>query len=248
MNRILVSFLATFILTGCNLISRLSTVGDPPNITQIQDPTQMPGYSPVVMPMPEGAVHQNPKANSLWENGARAFFKDQRASKVGDILTVKVSIQSEGGSFKVSGDQQITHTSDYKLNTFLGLEQRLKDKLLPRATQLPLLMNAVSDPSRAGSAEEKREDSLTFTIACTVIQVLPNGNLVISGRQEARFVNELRDITMTGVVRREDITPGNTITSDKIAEARLSYGGRGDLSDQIKTPYLNQAVRRISPF
>lgn len=234
-------------LQSCNLLGRLGTVGDGPDLSHITNPNEVDGYQPTNMPMPDPQP-QSKKINSLWENGSRAFFKDQRASKVGDLLTVIIDFKEEGGKYTVKGDHNINHETNYNFNTFLGLEKKIKDKVLPHTTKLPLLMDTQSNPKRSGEATEEMKNEMKFTITATVTQVLPNGNLVIWGRRENRLGGEVKDINITGIVRREDIKQNNSVSGDKIAESRISYAGRGDLTDASRVPWLNQAVRKVSPF
>ena len=109
-------------------------------------------------------------------------------------------------------------------------------------------MDFDSKPELKGKAQYNVNDSIQFKIACYVVQMLPNGNMVIQGRQEIRLVNELREITIMGIVRREDITSSNTIHSNKIAEMRISYGGRGELSDMQSFPVGQQLLNKVMPF
>src|SRR3984893_685798 len=79
----------TALASGCSSIDRLSQIGEKPKLTEIENPTAQPGYKPVQMPMPKPETASY-NANSLWRNGSRAFFKDQRAARIGDILTITV--------------------------------------------------------------------------------------------------------------------------------------------------------------
>jgi flagellar basal body L-ring protein FlgH len=168
------------LLNGCAAIDRIKQLGEPVALSPIDNPTAKPGYKPAQMPMPTPQpASYNP--NSLWRNGSRAFFNDQRAHIVGDILTVKVNINDTA-------------------------------------------------------------------LAAVVTQLLPNGNMVIEGKQEVRLNTEIRELIVAGVVRPEDIQSDNTIELPKIAEARLAYGGRGTLTN-IQTERWGQQVVDIAlPF
>jgi flagellar L-ring protein precursor FlgH len=240
------------LLGGCGLAEKLSEVGDPPQLSYIQDPTTLPNYRPVTMPMPacETSGHNHCK-NSLWEMGSRAFFKDQRANQVGDILTVAVNIdQKESIEVRPQFDRQTGYKST--LGKLFGLEKGLSKIFNQKKTDSsidPDILNASSNSSSNGSnSKYDIRDRIQFKIAATVIQLLPNGNMVIQGRQEIRLVNEVREIEIRGIVRKEDITTNNTIPNDKIAECRIIYGGRGDLSDMQSLPWGQQIANKLMPF
>jgi flagellar L-ring protein precursor FlgH len=185
-------------------------------------------------------------ANSLWRNGARAFFHDQRASRVGDILTVQIDIAD---SAKVSNSTSTSRKSDNSLGVphLLGLESSL-GRLLPKAFDPTNAISTTSANTSDGTGSVNRSEAISVTVAAIVTSVLPNGNLVIEGRQETRINAELRELTVAGIVRPEDITSTNTIKHTQIAEARISYGGRGDVSRVQKTPAGTALVQRFSPF
>lgn len=231
-------------LVGCNTMNRLSEVGESPKTSKINDPTQNPNYRPVSMPMPAPKTAAA-NVNSLWRPGARAFFKDNRAGEVGDILTIKVSLSDSGtlSNKTTEARDNSEKTSAFKL---LGYEAQLH-KLFPN----PDASNLASMGSTHGvSGEGKitRSEALSITLAAVIIQVLPNGNLVLAGKQEVRVNNELRELTVSGVIRPSDIDSTNTITSEKIAEARITYGGRGTISDLQQPRYGQQIFDILFPF
>ncbi len=239
--------LALGTLSACNTLQRLSEVGEPPKVSKVQDPTQMANYQPVTMPMPT-PVAPPPNANSLWRPGARAFFKDQRAKEVGDILTVAVNIDKEKASLTNTSTQVRNNSESVDPNfTMLGYEQAL-GRVLPDAVDPANLLSFGSDHNTSGKGTIEREESLKVNLAAVITQVLPNGNLVISGRQEVRVNAELRELTVQGVIRPEDISSRNTISYDQIAEARITYGGRGSISDMQQPRYGQQIFDIIFPF
>ena len=185
-------------------------------------------------------------ANSLWRTGARAFFIDQRAGKVGDILTVQIDIND---SAKTTSSTSSSRTSGLKAGVphFLGLESSL-GKILPGAFDPANALETNSNSTNAGAGAVNRAEKISLTIAAVVTSVLPNGNMVIQGTQEVRTNTEMRQLTVSGIVRPEDITSSNTIKHTQIAEARISYGGRGDISRVQKTPAGQSLVERFSPF
>ena len=239
---ILLSMLA---LAGCGTFDRLSQIGKAPDLTPIKNVKEAKDYRPVTLPMPlpEQPSHN---ANSLWRAGARAFFKDQRAAAVGDILTVKIDIQDKA-SLDNSTERSRTNTEDADLTNFLGFESKLKN-VLPDTVSPAALAKLGSSSLSKGSGIVDRKENINLTIAAIVTQVLPNGNLVVWGRQEVRVNFEVRDLTVTGVVRPEDITSANTIKHTQIAEARISYSGRGQLTDVQQPRYGQQLFDVIFPF
>lgn len=237
-------------LSACNMLTRMSEVGSGPQTSPIQNPTQKQGYQPVSMPMPQPAPPPQ-NANSLWRPGARAFFKDQRAKDVGDILTVAVSIADSASvttgltNSRSSTEKAGSNTTGSNI-TALGLEQQLA-KILPNINLASLAdLGATSGTTNSGNTT--RAETITMSMAAVITQVLPNGNLVISGRQEFRVNYEMRELSIQGIIRPEDISSSNSISSEKIAEARVYYGGRGMVSDLSQPRYGQQIFDIIFPF
>lgn len=233
-------------LAACGATDRLKTIGQAPPLSPIDNPTTQAGYRPVQMPMPapDPAVY---KASSLWQSGARAFFKDQRAARIGDILTVRVKISDEAKIDNATSRKR-TANEEAGIDAVAGWEQWAAKKLLPKAADLPNLVGADSSTSTAGTGSISREEEVTTNIAAVITQVLPNGNLVIEGRQEVRVNFEVRELIVAGIVRPEDIAADNTIDSTKIAEARIAYGGRGQITDMQQPRYGQQVLDIILPF
>ena len=243
---VLVSLLASG-LTGCATADRLAAVGQAPKLTAIQDPSAQPGYRPVAMPMPE-VVAASYQPNSLFSNEARGFFKDQRAHKIGDILTVVVTIDD---SAQISNATSRSRSS----SNSAGLGSTLGSIFGAGGAGVPGVdidasgnLSTQSGLSDGGNGSVNRKEQLVTQIAAVVMQVLPNGNLVIEGRQEVRVNFEVRDLILAGIVRPEDIHADNTIPSTKIAEARISYGGRGQITDVQQPRYGQQIADAILPF
>jgi flagellar L-ring protein precursor FlgH len=237
--------LTLLILVGCNSLEKLGQVGEIPQLTQIRNPQSNESYSKVTMPMPKQAANESAE-NSLWRAGARSFFKDQRAQDIGDILTIQIVV-SDGADFKNESSRSRKTTEHIDMPNLLGYESKLPN-IFPKAVDPKNLVNFSSNPTYDGVGEIKRSESLNLKIAATVTQVLPNGNLVIIGRQEMRVNGEVREMQITGVVRPQDILAENTISYEKIAEARISYGGRGQISDIQQPPWGQQILDVISPF
>jgi flagellar L-ring protein precursor FlgH len=221
--------LATGSLGACGSADRLANVGRAPHLSAIEDPTAQPGYKPVRMPMPDN----QPVAfasNSLWRQGSRAFFKDQRADQVGDIMTVRV---------RVTDRAQLDNQTQ---------RSRKNGESLPNDVKAEALVNLDSNSSSQGAGSVRRSEQLVTNVAAVVTQVLPNGNLVIEGKQEIRVNFEIRELIVAGVVRPEDIEADNTIDSSKIAQARIAYGGRGQITDVQQPRYGQQVMDIVLPF
>src|SRR5262249_38371192 len=162
---------------SCSAIDRLKSVGEPPPLTQIENPVAQPGYKPVQMPMPTPQpVTYSP--NSLWRNGSRAFFKDQRAHQVGDIMTVKVKITDKA---KYENETQRSRANNEDSGTPLP-PASTPQKTLPPPPRPARIPPADSTASSDGKGSVDRKEELQTNVATVVTQVLPNGNLVIEGR------------------------------------------------------------------
>ena len=230
------------LLSGCSAIDRLTSLGEQPRLSTIENPTAQPGYKPVHMPMPTPQpASYNP--NSLWRNGSRAFFKDQRAHQVGDILTVKVKI-TDKATVENESSRSRKNSEDSGIDNFFG-----KGKVPIMNTGVPTrIFTADSTASSEGKGSIDRKDEITTNVAGVVTQVLPNGNLVIEGKQEVRVNFEVRELIVAGIVRPEDIESDNTIDSTKIAQARIAYGGRGQIIDVQQPRYGQQVLDILLPF
>jgi len=228
---------------GCSSIDRFSQIGEQPKLSAIENPTTQPGYKPVQMPMPKPeAVSYN--ANSLWRNGSRSFFKDQRAHQIGDLLTVTVNITDQA-NFANETQRSRASTDDSGVTNFLGSSLLTGNaaKVLPGR-----LLTADSTNSYDGKGSIQRQESLTTNIAAVVTQLLPNGNMVVEGKQEIRVNFEMRELIVAGIVRPEDIQSDNTIDSSKIAQARIAYGGHGQITDVQQPRYGSQVMDILLPF
>ncbi len=232
-------------LGACNALTRLSQVGEASPLTAIQNPAVLHGNQPIAMPMPPPLVVER-KPNSLWRPGSRAFLKDQRASEVGDILTVVIEIEDDA-SISNSTSRSRTAGENSSASSILGYEASLAT-ILPSAFNPTSLIDLDSTSNTNGTGSVNRDETINLRIAALVTQVLPNGNLVIAGRQEIRVNFEVRELQVAGLIRPEDITSTNTINYDQIAEARIVYGGRGQISDVQQPRYGQQIYDIIWPF
>jgi len=241
----LTPFMLLLSLTACDTMQRLSEVGKTPAMTETADPTQDPSWRKVSMPMPP-TDPPNTESASLWGSGSREFFKDQRASKVGDIITVVVNIADQA---QLNDDTTATRsgTENMGMPNMFGLESQIP-KILGKAANVSSLVSTDSANSNVGKGEIQRNESVTLRLAGVVTQVLPNGDLVVVARQEVEVNSELRVLRVSGVVRVADIESDNTISHDRMAEARISYGGRGTLTDLQQPRYGQQLMDILLPF
>ena len=233
--------LGASLLTGCGGLSRLAEVGRPPAMTQTDDPTKDPKWRPITTPTP-APLPWPQEANALWRPGARAFFKDQRAAQVGDIVTVLVSM-NDSANLTNNTTAQRTGTESAGLPNLFGLES-----IVPKTVNMSSLVSSSSTNSNIASGQVQRNEAVTLRLAGIVTQVLPNGNLVVAARQEFMVNAELRDLVVTGIVRPQDIGSDNTVPHYRMAEARISYGGRGNLTDLQRTRWGDQMMDIIMPF
>jgi flagellar L-ring protein precursor FlgH len=237
------ALLATSAITSsCSSIDRLSQIGEQPKLAAIENPAAQPGYKPVQMPMPKPETASY-NANSLWRNGSRAFFKDQRAARIGDLLTVTVNITDKAN---IANETQRSRTNkeDSGITDFIGAKTITQvNKILPGR-----ILSADSTASSDGKGSVNRQEALQTNVAAVVMQVLPNGNLVVEGKQEIRVNFEIRELIVAGIVRPEDIQSDNTIDSSKIAQARIAYGGRGQITDIQQPRYGQQVMDVLLPF
>ncbi|MGF1500248.1 MAG: flagellar basal body L-ring protein FlgH [Paracoccaceae bacterium] len=243
----LVGLVIAAFLTGCS--GQLDHLGQPPTVTA-------PGLSIAAVPPPSpermALVPAPPPpapvatTGSLWRSGPSSLFGDRRARRRGDILTVVVEIDDQG-EISNSTTRTRTGSDDVTVNALLGLPT-IADTVLPGINSISPAISTDSNSSYAGNGGVEREEDITFRIAATVEKVLSNGHLVIRGSQEVRINAELRDLQLAGIVRPEDISRQNVITADKIADARIIYGGRGQLSSLQQPRFGQQIVDTISPF
>lgn len=235
--------LMTSLLGACSMADRLASVGEAPKLTAIADPTAQPGYRQVNMPMPQvQPVSYQP--NSLFRTNAKGFFKDQRAHRIGDILTVLVTISDKAQiANKTARGRNSTSSTGVS-----GVLNSLFGSFAPPELGTDASLGTTSGVSDSGDGSVNRSETLETSVAAVVTQVLPNGNLVIEGHQEVRVNFEVRDLIVAGIVRPEDVGNDNTIPSSKIAEARIAYGGRGQITDVQQPRYGAQVLDAILPF
>ena len=247
MIRILVMVAAMSLVAGC--VPRFDHFGRAPEISAPGG--QRPEIEP---PVPQRVALAPPppppsdvgRTASLWQSGPRSLFGDRRARAIGDIMTVVIEIQDEAEITNTTSRSR-TGSDEVTVGAFFGLTG-IADTLLPGGNVLNPGVEAEGSSTSNGNGQITREETITLRLAATVLSVLPNGHLQIRGSQEVRVNHELRDLQIAGIVRPEDISRKNVITYDKIADARISYGGRGQISDFQQPRYGQQIVDLISPF
>lgn len=242
----LVALLLATSLTACAGVDRLKEVGNAPAQAPITNPAARNGYQPVSMPMPAPKPYTN-QANSLWTGSQKGFFKDQRAGQIGDILTVVIDIDDKG-QLKDETTRTRSAAEDLGIPNMLGLEAGGIQQVLPEAVNLANLARANSASNHKGTGKIDRQEKIEMKLAATITQVLPNGNLVISGTQEVLVNFENRILKLDGIIRPEDVGIENAIPYEKIAEARIAYGGKGQLTDVQQPRYGQQVYDVLMPF
>jgi flagellar L-ring protein precursor FlgH len=195
------------------------------------------------MPAPMTDVRQ---ANSLWRQGSRTFFADQRASKIGDILTVVIKID-DSATLDNETTQSRDGSNNAQASALLGYE-KYANQVFTDATDPADLIDTDSTTDQNGNGTVDRAESVNLRVAAVVTQVLPNGNMVVNATQQVRVNYELRELNVQGIIRPTDISTANEINYDQIAEARIAYGGRGTLSDVQQPRYGQQIYDILFPF
>ncbi len=239
------SVIAIMTLSACGAGERLAEVGKAPDMAPIENPTTQENYRAVSMPMPAPKASER-QQNSLWASDRQTFFEDQRADEVGDILTVVIDIKDKA-ELDNSSERKRTSSENAGLDALLGYELDL-DQVLPTGVNNGNLIGAEADSNHQGEGTIDREEKIKLRLAALVTQVLPNGNLVVTGRQEVRVNFEKRILEIAGVIRPQDISVDNSIPYDKVAEARISYGGKGQMTDVQQPRYGQQVYDVLFPF
>lgn len=238
-----------FLICALALITACSSteIGETPELTPIAasaDRTAMVTYG---LPQSVSTAPVFPGASaSLWTGERGSLLGERRAMERGDILTVVIEIDDQA-EISNSTDRSRSASQDLGVPQLFGLPQRI-DRALPEGAGLANSVSVNSTSSANGDGSVRRNEKLTLRVAATIIDVLPNGVLSVAGQQEVRVNFEVRELLVSGFVRPNDITRQNEITYDKIASARISYGGRGQITDVQQPRYGQQALETILPF
>jgi len=235
----------TLLIAGC---VPFNEVGRVPGLTVVgQDSGIGISAERVAIAVPPPAMpRQRYSQGSLWNSGPASLFGDRRARNLGDILTVVIEIDDKAQISNRSG-QSRSGSGTMSIGALMGLPE-LVSGVLPEGTSLDPAANFSSTSTSAGDGSVSRNEKITLRIAATVVDVLANGHLVVSGLQEVRVNFELRELQVVGIVQPEDISRRNEITYDKIAGARISYGGRGRISEMQQPRYGQQIFEIVAPF
>ena len=247
-------------LSACATTDRLAQVGQTPPLASIDSRAAITGQAGQEGPtagQAEAARLARARAiadarsrttnpNSLWQSNSATFFGDPRAADIGDILTVRIDI-SDRAQLSNQTARSRTTSEDTSLTNVFGAEAAL-DRFFNDAYDPADQTAFGSTSSTQGAGTVNRSETVTMTAAAIVTDVLWNGNLVIHGRQEVRINNEVRELLISGIVRPMDIAADNTIDHQKIAEARISYGGRGHISEMQRPPVGQELYNLLWPF
>lgn len=225
--------------------ARLEEVGKSPGFSPLEGSYQH--HAMYSTPLPKDIPPAGPAdASSLWSANREALFGERRAQRRGDILTVVIEIDDRAKISNSSGRSR-SGSDAMALPDFFGIPQRLNERL-PEDASMAEAVSTSSTSSYKGDGSVSRNEQMTLRIAATIVEELPNGVLRLEGQQEVRVNFELRELIVTGYVRPTDISRQNEITYDKIAGARISYGGRGQISDVQQPRYGQQIADVILPF
>lgn len=232
-------------LSGC--LERLNEVGRGPQLSAVDSGVSANiaverAAMAVPPPTPRREVYEQ---SSLWRSGPASLFGDRRAARMGDILTVVINIDDQA-TLQNSSSRTRSAGESMAIADLLGVDRLIANRL--GADVLDPGLGLTSGSNTTGSGSINRNEQITLRIAATVVQELANGHLVVRGTQEVRVNGELRDLQITGIIRPEDISRQNTITYDKMAGARIYYGGRGMISDVQDPRYGQQILEILAPF
>ena len=237
-----VLMLAVAFSAGC---TNLGQVGRAPEFSPLEGSYQHHAMYSNALP-----VTADPNApadgSSLWTASRASLLGDRRATGRGDILTVVIEIDEQAEISNSSGRNR-TGSQTMGIPSLFGIPQRI-DRSLPQGASMAEAVSTSSGSTFSGTGSVSRKEKLTLRVAATVVEQLPNGVLRIEGQQEVRVNFELRELIVTGYVRPTDITRQNEITYDKIAGARIAYGGRGQINDVQQPRYGQQITDALLPF
>ena len=230
-------------VSGCTT----TPVGRPPAFTPQERTVEREAMFNPSFPDPVVTTMLGPTSQaSLWTGARGSLLGDRRAMQRGDIMTVVIEID-DSAEISNSSARSRSASQQAAIPQLMGIPQRI-DPRLPEGASSAALVDLSSDSNSSGDGSVRRNEKLTLRVAVTITDVLPNGVLAITGQQEVRVNYELRELIVTGYVRPEDITRQNEITYDKIASARISYGGRGQITDMQQPRYGHQVLESTLPF
>lgn len=232
------------VLVGCG---RTRPIGEAPELSPMSAGGEYRAMMRPEVPMRLDTSQTGPGVDaSLWSRGRGSLLGDRRAMHAGDILTVVIEIDEKAEISNTSARAR-SGSESMTIGALFGLPQRAAS-VLPEGANLNPGVELNSASKSDGRGTISRNEKLTLRIAATITGVQPNGVLAIEGLQEIRVNHEIRQLMVSGYVRPEDISRQNEITYDKIASARISYGGRGQITDMQQPRYGQQLIDTILPF
>lgn len=226
------------VIVGC---AQIDEMRDPSVSSLVLDPNQMAEVNSIRVPMPLETAPPQPQraeASSLWDTGSTSFFRDRRAAKVGDLVTVLIDI-NDRAQLQNASERSRSNSREVKDPDILNFDVQ---------TDSGSLLGLESESESSGQGSIQRNENIRLRVAALIIRVLPNGNFVLAGRQEVKVNAELRELRIAGIIRQADINVNNTVDYDKIAEARITYGGRGQISNVQKPRYGDDVLEIILPY
>ena len=243
MKSLFLPFVLALSVAACG---RLADVGQAPELTPLVESNETIAMASA--PEIDILADRDPlRAASLWTGNRQSLLGDRRAGRRGDILTVVVEID-ESAEINNATNRSRSGSERFQVPELFGLPQVLDERLAEGSGGFSNGVSTNTQSQSDGSGGVRRKERLAVRVAATVIDVQPNGVLRIEGRQEVRVNFELREMLVTGYVRPEDISRQNEITYDKIAAARISYGGRGQITDVQQPRYGQQVADILLPF
>ena len=235
----------TLLCVGASACARLGQVGQEPELTSPANGNEV--FAMNVIPVPDAVdVPDRSEGASLWTAGRASLLGDRRASRRGDILTVVIEID-DSAEFSNASERERSGSEEMGIPNLFGIPQRI-DELFSNGGSMADAVELDSSSRSAGEGSVRRNEELTLRVAATITEVLQNGVLRIEGSQEVRVNNEVRELLVTGYVRPEDISRQNAIEYDRIAAARISYGGRGLITDVQRPRYGQEVADIVLPF
>ena len=245
MKRFALLIMAAFLLSGC--LERLGEVGRGPQLSAVDSGIEANiaaerAAMAVAPPTPRREAYEQ---GSLWRSGPASLFGDRRAARMGDILTVVINIDDQA-QLQNTSTRTRSAGENMAIADLIGIPEVIDARIGRNVTDPAVGLSSSSNTSGSGSIN--RNEQIMLRIAATVVQELANGHLVVRGTQEVRVNAELRDLQITGIIRPEDISRQNTISYDKMAGARIYYGGRGMVSDMQQPRYGQQILEILAPF
>jgi len=225
--RLALVVIATIGLAGC--AARPTEIGREPVLTPVGA-----GIAPNIVPHHFAGNEPRSAFNSLYQDGS-SLYRDPRAMKAGDVITILVQMDDKaslGNNTAASLDDEVAN----KFNMGLG------------KANIAGNFNSSSTTGATGQGQIDRSEKIKVSVGAVVSEVLPDGNLVVSGSQEIRVNYEMRQVYVAGIVRPQDISKDNTISYEKVSEARVSYGGRGRLMEVQQPSWGQQIYNAVKPF